>query len=89
LGLRITNPRYRADAEVTEFVASRDLKKLSELGLLEPQGEKRGRSYIRSRRLAEARQQTRVGGPIEDPYEAIKGRMSDIVRRKEPRLPGL
>jgi Fic family protein len=89
LGLRITNPRYRADAEVTEFVASRDLKKLSELGLLEPQGEKRGRSYIRSKRLAEVRQQTRVGSPIEDPYEAIKGRMSDIVRRKEPRLPGL
>jgi Fic family protein len=81
LGLRITNPRYRGDAEVTEFVASRDLKKLCELGLLEPRGEKRGRSYLGSKRLAAIRRKTRVASPIEDPYEAISGRMRSLVQR--------
>lgn len=91
LGLRITNSRYRGETEVTEFVASRDLKRLCELGLLEAHGEKRGRSYTRSKRLASIRQKTRVDQPMENPYEAIAGRMSSIaqLRRGEPRLPGL
>jgi Fic family protein len=80
LGWRITNPRYRNEADVTEFVASRDLKRLSELGLLEPQGEKRGRSYIRSKRLALIREKTRTNKPVENPYETIMGRMSTIAR---------
>ncbi|HJT43017.1 MAG TPA: Fic family protein [Rhizomicrobium sp.] len=91
LGWKITNPRYRGDTEVTEFVASRDLKRLSELGLLEPQGEKRGRYYMRSKRLAGLRAATRVNRPIEDPYEAITGRMKGIAERRnlEPLLPGI
>lgn len=39
----ITNPRYRTDAEVGEYMATRDLKALCDAGLLEPIGEKRGR----------------------------------------------
>jgi len=93
LGWRITNPRYRGDTEVTEFVASRDLKKLSELGLLQPQGEKRGRFYTRSGRLTALRLKTRVNRPIENPYEAIvgKGRMNEIAQQRSsaPFLPGL
>jgi Fic family protein len=93
LGLRITNPRYRGETEVTEFVASRDLRRLCELGLLEPQGEKRGRFYIRSKRLAALRAKTRLARPMENPYDAIAGmgRMSALaqLRGTEPLLPGL
>jgi len=90
LGLRLTNPRYRGDNEITEFVASRDLRKLCEMGLLEPHGEKRGRTYSRSKKLAALRLKTRVDKPIENPYEAIAGRMGAIahLQRDAPRLPG-
>jgi Fic family protein len=90
LGWRITNPRYRGDTEVTEFVASRDLKKLCELGLLEPRGEKRGRTYVRSARLTALRLKTRVDKPIENPYDAIAGhgRMSALAQsRLDPGMP--
>jgi len=43
LGLRLTNGRYRAETELTEFGASRDLRRLCEVGLLDPKGERRGR----------------------------------------------
>jgi Fic family protein len=42
LGFRLTNSRYRNDAEVSEVVASRDLRRLSELRLLQPIGENPG-----------------------------------------------
>jgi len=50
LGYRIRNTTYRATLladgeEIAEAVASRDLKQLHEVGLLEPHGEKRGRFY--------------------------------------------
>jgi len=92
LGMRLTNPRYRSETEVTEFVASRELKRLCEAGLLEPHGEKRGRSYVRSKRLAAVRQKVRIERPIENPYEVIAERMSALAHlppRDEPRLPGV
>lgn len=90
LGLRLTNPRYRGDTDVTEFVASRDLKRMCDLGLLDAVGEKRGRSYVRSKQLAALRQKTRINKPIEDPYQAITGRMSALAKASdELRLPGI
>ena len=49
LGYRIRNATYRTLVEdVSELVASRDLRVLVEAGLLAPEGERRGRSYLPS-----------------------------------------
>jgi hypothetical protein len=75
MGLRLRNVSYRAMADVSELVASRDLKALVDADLLRPQGEKRGRFYsggpiliaindsVRRRRPAKAQ---------EDPFEAAR-----------------
>ena len=44
-GYRVRNGRYREENNISEVVASRDLRKLCDLGLLNPIGEKRGRYY--------------------------------------------
>lgn len=72
LGFKVTNPRYRTDTDVSELVASRDLKKLSDLGLLEAVGEKRGRYYRASEELRKARAATRLPRVIADPYELVR-----------------
>lgn len=60
LRLRVRNSTYRAalkdmDEEITEQTATRDLKQLVDLGLLDAQGEKRGRYYIAGQPIAELR----------------------------------
>jgi len=60
-GYRIRNATYRAVAEVSPSLASKDLKSLSDAGLLEPRGSKRGRFYVASDR---ARQ---LAAPMEKP----------------------
>jgi Fic family protein len=85
LGLSITNSWYRRDAEVSEFVASRDLKRLSEVGLLEPLGEKRGRSYQASAELKRHREETRINAPMGDPYDMIEQiRIARITPNNQP-----
>ncbi len=74
LGWTIGNARYRADAEVGEFAASRDLRKLCALTLLEPIGEKRGRSYRPGPELVRLRKATRIDRPLEDPYDIVAAR---------------
>ncbi|MBI5838183.1 MAG: Fic family protein [Candidatus Eisenbacteria bacterium] len=67
--LRVRNPMYRKNAEVTPAVASRDLSKLAELGLLIPKGEKRGRYYVAGEKLQEVRRRTREPNRTdEDPF---------------------
>jgi Fic family protein len=69
-GYRVTNPRYRKLAEISENLASRDLTSLVEQELLIPKGERRGRFYIRGTFLAnlwQKVQETRT--PIPDPFE--------------------
>lgn len=51
IGNTLTNSNYRASADVSLNLASRDLKNLSDLGLLEPSGQRRGRYYVGSRDL--------------------------------------
>lgn len=80
-GLRVRNATYRPIAEISENLASRDLKSLVEQGLLISAGEKRGRFYVASERLKAIRTRTRVpkriGDPFVDPPE------------REPLLPGM
>lgn len=88
LGLSITNAWYRRDAEVSELVASRDLKKLSDLGLLMPKGEKRGRTYDAGKELSELRTSVRRDQPYVDPYELMKDEKTKArYLPEEPLLP--
>jgi Fic family protein len=90
LGLRLTNARYRGDAEVSELVASRDLKKLCEVGLLVPFGERRGRIYRAAEPLSQIRSANRLPRPMENPYELVERRRKRALQEEEPaRLPGL
>jgi Fic family protein len=89
LGFRITNARYRLDAEVTELTASRDLKRLSDAGLIIPVGEKRGRTYTASDAIKTIRSDTRLPRPLENPYELIARRQRRSNAQSEPRLPGV
>ena len=70
-GMRLTNIRYQRDADVTQFIASRDLRKLSELELIEPVGEKRGRSYLAGKELKAARG-PRIRPRLSNPYDLVK-----------------
>lgn len=74
LGIGIRNATYRAsvlaeiEEEITEATASRDLRDLVAAGVLAPRGEKRGRTYVPSRSLAELRQEaaSQTGIPRDD-----------------------
>lgn len=68
LGLRVRNATYRPIAEISDNLASRDLKSLVEHGLIVPEGEKRGRYYIASETLKAIRAQTREATRVEDPF---------------------
>ena len=52
-GYKVRNGRYRQENELSDVVASRDLKRLSDIELLIPIGEKRGRYYTAGSPLAE------------------------------------
>jgi Fic family protein len=84
LGLRMTNSRYQRVCEVTQYVASRDLKQLSDLGLIQPRGENRGRYYLASRTLKDARNKVRQQKILTDPYA-----LPFAGGETEPRLPGV
>jgi len=66
-GYRIRNATYRSVAEISESLASRDLKLLVENGLLAPDGEKRGRVYVASEKLRSLRERTREPRPAYQP----------------------
>lgn len=68
-GLRVRNPAYRKDSEVSAQAAQRDLKTLVTEGLLLPKGEKRGRVYTASPYLTEFFTSSKVNRPISDPFE--------------------
>jgi Fic family protein len=68
-GHRVRNPTYRKLADISDGLASRDLRLLVEAGLLEPHGEKRGRYYVGSATIMEIRKRSEgARGPIADPF---------------------
>lgn len=77
-GLRIKNTNYRIAADVSENVASRDLKELVDSGLLIASGEKRGRYYEASTPIRSIRERCR------EPKENI-----DPFAHESLRLPGM
>jgi hypothetical protein len=52
------------------------LKRLSELGLIMPVGEKRGRYYVAAKPLQAIREKCADRTMAPNPYDAIKGRSS-------------
>lgn len=93
MGLRVTSARYRKDAEVSEFTSSRDLKKLCEVDLLIPHGERKMRYYTAAEILSDAWKRVRIKRPVEDPYEVVQRKLKRIAAeaaaKDKPRLPGL
>jgi Fic family protein len=79
-GHRVRNSTYRNAAEISNNLASRDLKALVDQGLLLPRGERRGRHYVAAPRLQQVRQANRENRVTEDPYSPV-----DFTHR-QPRL---
>lgn len=77
IGYRIRNATYRSMADINDFTASRDLKKMVAAGLLAPRGEKRGRYYTATGTLRRIADKIPLPDEIEDPFAPF-----------EPRLPG-
>lgn len=73
---KVRNGRYRHENEISDVVASRDLKRLSDLGLLMPVGEKRGRYYVAAKPLQAIRERCADKTMAPNPYDALKGRSS-------------
>jgi Fic family protein len=81
LGYRVRRATHVKRAEVEERTASRDLKQLVELELLQPVGATKGRYYVSGPALAgiqDARRATRT--PIQDPYAWLPARLAQPVR---------
>ena len=84
-GRRVKNPAYRKDSEVSSQIAKRDLKLLTGSGLLLPEGERRGRTYVASPYLAALWKQSRMPRQIIDPFAPDRSRVTQ-PRRGQPNL---
>jgi len=71
---KVRNGRYRQENEISDVVASRDLKRMSDLGLLMPVGEKRGRYYLAAAPLKEMRARCQDNTRAPNPYNLITKR---------------
>jgi Fic family protein len=67
-GLRVRNSTYRTIAEISENLASRDLKTMVDRGLLISIGDKRSRSYSATPTLQHIRLQNRRPARVQDPF---------------------
>ncbi|WP_244876446.1 Fic family protein [Winogradskya consettensis] len=77
LGYRIRRSGYMKMAEVETRTATRDLGRLTDLGLLYPQGETRGRHYLAGDRLRKMRDEVRERRPsVIDPHPDMRSRLA-------------
>jgi Fic family protein len=74
-GYKVRNQRYREDQEISDVVASRDLKKLTDVNLLKPVGEKRGRYYIAGEPLRNLMLKHKDNSRAPNPYDLIKAKV--------------
>ena len=84
MGYHVRPARYRHNAEISDVLASRDLRQLVNSGFLVPQGERRGRVYIASPKLKDAALKIREEEPtqIPDPFATpiSEGRAEERIR---------
>jgi Fic family protein len=71
LGFRVRNATYRTAAEISDPLASRDLRAMVDAGLLVPHGERRGRHYVAGTWLVQARAATRAKKVTTDPFTDV------------------
>lgn len=69
--VRVRNPSYRQESNISNQVAKMDLKSLVSAGLLDPKGERRGRYYVASPTLKTLRQQSRIKPEVHDPFAEL------------------
>jgi Fic/DOC family len=74
---KVRNGRYRQESQISDVVASRDLKRMCDLGLLTPVGEKRGRFYMADEPLKRIREQYADRSRAPNPYDVLKSRRFD------------
>ncbi len=79
LNTTMTSARYQEDAEVSPHIASRDLRTLADMGILDARGETKARRYLAGKELLEARRKVRISRPVRDPY--------DVVREAQEKMP--
>lgn len=85
MGLQVKNPTYRKQVEISNQVAKIDLKKLADLGLLTPKGERRGRHYVASEDLSTIRKATLLPREEFDPFKELESKSSPVQQE----IPGL
>lgn len=83
-GRRVRAARYREEHGLSDVVASRDLKRLVDEGLLVPHGERRGRYYTAAPILLEIRKRFAGGPRAEDPYIIVE---KNEAAQGSPQLP--
>jgi Fic family protein len=69
MGYKVRNNTYRSIAEISDQLASRDLKAMADSGWLLPMGERRGRFYVASDELKKLRLGTREAKSVPDPFD--------------------
>lgn len=85
-GFKVRSGQYQKDNDVSDVVASRDLRKLCDLELLKPVGEKRGRYYVAGKPLNEIYKMARIDDVrAADPYKLIKTQ----PKKDQLKLPGV
>lgn len=84
MGLRVRAGRYRKEHEISDVVASRDLRKMSDLGLLIPHGERRGRFYTGAKILTDMAATYKVTKKSRDPYDLVREKAQ---AEESPELP--
>lgn len=87
-GYKVRNARYREEHEISEVVASRDLRRLCDIELLVPIGEKRGRYYVAGKAITEIRNRCRDRTRAPNPYHLLSQEMA-VPAGVQLDLPGL
>lgn len=67
--IKVQNPSYRQESDISVQVAKLDLKNMVAAGLLEPRGERRGRFYVASKKLQELRNGSKQPQTPTDPFD--------------------
>lgn len=80
-GYRVRNATYRSMTEVSEQLASKDLKQMTDAGLLIPHGERRGRYYEGAEHLAAMRRLILQPKGVPDPFDAPSTAQLSLLER--------
>ena len=79
-GGRVRNASYRVSVDVSNNLASRDLKSFVDASMLTPEGEKRGRYYLASPSVRAIREKHRLPKEEDDPFqEAVSPTIQGVL----------